>query len=490
MGRNLCKLHPQWRQASALAETMKILCNRLGKAGANTGDVLVLFEGRNFDEPRLCVCGRVFCLLSRASWSPKFQDWTMCEPNTAQDMGGASVDFPLEVRLSLAPLKLRMPFADSAIGLHHETSDDLALNLISRARSWRLRVCKYDLLSAMAMRVTGLEPAAEFDLQVGMRGARPDRAATGQRVDTNILAIQALCDLGDPLADAGREARCASVGRRGAGTQSQGLQYRAPGHGASTAPGPDELLRPHRQGRNRNMTSNNESGDDSTEDEVCLASLLEQPLEMNQGLVDLADGLLIPEVEEHIDLLAPGCPIDCDEPPAPVFRTEEAAAGVAASSAQGTEAAGERDLPAAPADMGSAAEALVEFGHVVELAASADGPQRFEANASAAPPPPQQPPVEEQPPQYPPIPDGPEGWTMSPHGYVFGGGRYRGRITCFGSNVSVKCAAHGCGKLKGRKKITDGQLAQWLARGDEECQVDASATRDAMARRHVAMFPL
>ena len=77
---------------------------------------------------------------------------------------------------------------------------------------------------------------------------------------------------------------------------------------------------------------------------------------------------------------------------------------------------------------------------------------------------------------------------MTAKGYVFcDQHRFRGRITSWGKNVSVKCAVHGCSKAKGRAKVTDGQLAEWLRRGVEEVPVVLGDPKAAQ-RRHEAMF--
>lgn len=57
------------------------------------------------------------------------------------------------------------------------------------------------------------------------------------------------------------------------------------------------------------------------------------------------------------------------------------------------------------------------------------------------------------------IPGGPLGWTMTPKGYVFcDQQKHRGRITAWKSNVSVKCAAHGCGKARRGRTSPMGSL--------------------------------
>lgn len=109
---------------------------------------------------------------------------------------------------------------------------------------------------------------------------------------------------------------------------------------------------------------------------------------------------------------------------------------------------------------------------------------------AAKPPPPPPAPQAEPSACGPPIPDGPPGWTMTPKGYVFDAdARHMDRITAWGKNVSVKCALHNCSKAKGRHKISDGDLAKWLARGVAECGLGQGKTIEQLRCSHQAMFP-
>lgn len=58
----------------------------------------------------------------------------------------------------------------------------------------------------------------------------------------------------------------------------------------------------------------------------------------------------------------------------------------------------------------------------------------------------------------------------------------------FGPNVSVRCTLHGCSKVKGRAKVSNGQLATWLQRGVNECGVSEDAPVAKQKVRHTAMF--
>lgn len=89
------------------------------------------------------------------------------------------------------------------------------------------------------------------------------------------------------------------------------------------------------------------------------------------------------------------------------------------------------------------------------------------------------------------VPGAPAGWSMTPAGYIFGPDHvYRGRITCFRSNVSIKCQEHGCGRLTKRVRVSDAQLIAWLAAGVEQCGVSAETPVPDLARKHMLLFPL
>lgn len=86
-GRNVCPLHPDYKFITTMHNTMRHLCDKLGKAVVDTTDVLVLFEGDGTRSPGAGPVIRHFAVLTHVSFSPKFQEWTLCEP--AGGGGGA-----------------------------------------------------------------------------------------------------------------------------------------------------------------------------------------------------------------------------------------------------------------------------------------------------------------------------------------------------------------------------------------------------------------
>lgn len=93
LGRPVCKTHPKHKHLSQIHDAMKVMTDRLGKDVVATGDVLCLFEGAHPDGAH-----EVFALLTRASYSPKFQDWTLCKP-LATEVGRGALEFPVLVEL-------------------------------------------------------------------------------------------------------------------------------------------------------------------------------------------------------------------------------------------------------------------------------------------------------------------------------------------------------------------------------------------------------
>jgi len=78
-------------------------------------------------------------------------------------------------------------------------------------------------------------------------------------------------------------------------------------------------------------------------------------------------------------------------------------------------------------------------------------------------------------------------------GYVFSNeNRLLGRISSWGTSVSVKCQAHGssCNLAKGRRKFTDDELFEWLGRASEIAVPEIATTSElrAAAARHKALF--
>lgn len=174
LGRPVCKTHPKHKHLSQIHNAMKVMTDRLGKDVVATGDVLCLFEGAHSDGAH-----EVFALLTRASYSPKFQDWTLCKP-LATEVGRGALEFPVLVELDSRLLPaLPGGLATAATTLRTETSDYLALRLSEMALEWRLRVCRYGLLSPARMRVVGVDPGEAFDIRCGSAGGNDRRGQQG-----------------------------------------------------------------------------------------------------------------------------------------------------------------------------------------------------------------------------------------------------------------------------------------------------------------------
>lgn len=510
LGRNLCPDNPAFQQIMSIQAAMTTMCNKLGKVATSTGDILLLFEGTpsvlGTSASSMC---RAFALLSHVSQSPKYQDFTMVVPDEGQELNEEALPLPLKVSIALSVVPLDvLGEAPATLGLHHETSCDFASALARRAPHWRIRVCKYTLLSPMRMLVTGLEHAEGLDVRCGPR--RAARQQTRPGAASELSDVLALNDLGDPFASEGpKRAPLRCPGASGA---------RASGAVAQPQPGvlaDAPMRRNARQSEARGLElpgdGNGEemSADDEDTEAEDLSSLLEAPPPIDVALGHLAEGLLIPDVE-RADLGDPDLLLEAEGPLTEAFiqpgTTAEGTAQVA--SPEGLVASGNGpsadevgqavdsleevlDLAAALADIVPASE-IEASGHT--SASSGSAPAASSEGVAAEPPvePPTQPVIAEKPsPLGAPISGGPAGWTMSPAGYVFcENGRHRGRITSWGTNVSAKCALHGCSKAKGRNKITDGQLAAWLARGVSECGFGDGRSKEELKKQHITMFPL
>lgn len=56
----------------------------------------------------------------------------------------------------------------------------------------------------------------------------------------------------------------------------------------------------------------------------------------------------------------------------------------------------------------------------------------------------------------------------------------------------MKCQLRGgrCSKAKGRNRVTDAEMVEWLRRGMEQFPPTAGADLADLARRHMALPPL
>lgn len=498
LGRNVCRNHPDHDAVTRLHLAMKTMIDRLGKATADSGEVLFLFEGTQL-KPLAEGPGpayRVFALLSQVTWSPRFCDWTLCVAEPVAATATADLQLPVLVDLETSPVQLApIQVGGPQIGLRHETSDDLALHLSAMAWQWEIRICQYALVSPMRMKVTGFENNPVFCVKCDLqsRVARTPRPTAGLSKElAEALALNA--ELQGSAASGGRgrgRGAAKATHRHGAahavqplGPRSSAAELVAVGSSrAETMEGADDL----------DKDDTFEGDGASSEDEggvlvVGLAELLEGQPAIDEEMRSLTEGLLLPKVDRGALMAADLAAEDAWLPDVPTsigIADLVAGAGSASSGAQAPAAAAsslDQALEGLDSVVGMAVDlscnADVQDGQP-STAAAASSSSAAEGGASLASPPaalaavpddPQGPLAAPPPPKAQvgePIADGPIGWAMTDRGYVFDAdGRHRGRITMWGTSVSVKCTAHGCSKAKGRAKVTNGQLAHWLARGD------------------------
>lgn len=494
LGRNICKHHRDFEKISLMQRALNTMCDRLGKTVAKSGEVLLLFEAPIGGGPDIA---RAFALMTGVSLSPKFQDFTMCHAESGAALGEADLVLPLQLVLVLAGLPLVIP-GESAVGLQHMTSSELLLSLLAQAPQWRMRICKYTLLTPMQMVVTGLEGAEQFDLLCG--GHQPKAARIGQRRNAastaaELEAVFALNDLGDPML----------LGARHGAKQLGGDMQQ---EGTGPAPLADGPMR-RRQRQRKTLPPEDpeafgEASDLDAEAEECFEDLLEAPPLVYAELLERGADLLTQPVH-NADLMAPDLALGEDDLLPQAFQEDggnlpPAAVGAASSSGSGL---------ARPSD--ASASAIESLGGVLDLVAELADIMPEEDGGNGLPPGspvgeapasvPEAPAADAQPePLAPPPPrpavgapiaDGPEGWTMDALGYIFClEGVNRGRITGWGKSVSVRCRAHGCSKAKGRAVVTNGQLAHWLARGIAECAWTPGRDTNELKQQHIAMFRL
>lgn len=426
-GRNVCKHHPAFARISALQAALSTLCDRLGKSVVSTGDILLLLEGV-VPEGALVPPERVFALISAVSFSPKFQDFVLCRPKLSAMVGQDALQLPLHVSLGLAPFPLEIPGVGGGAGLHHKTSSELCEDLCGQAPEWRIRVCKYQILSPMQMLVKGFEGSAELDVLCKLDAAGRRTGPRRRPAPAEVTAALALNDLGDPVRQGAQSALFLplqqDIGNPGAAAAQEG-------QGAADA-------------ADDNAAEVDQSDAERTEDEPGAAdttsaaplALLEEPPLVDIALRDLSAGILIEAVERE-DLMAPELCLDADEPlqdslgPAtvanktaasgkqsPSVASSAAPAGTSAASAVAT-LDGVLDLAAALADILDEPEATTSANTTTTsgsglASSSTDGPSAAsEGHAMEPPPIAAAPPAVVAPALGAAIPDGPTGWTMT-----------------------------------------------------------------------------
>lgn len=488
-GRNICKLHPRHMHMSSIHAGIQSLVDRVGPAASRSCDIVAVFEGTGLREPMASAgpVDRVIALLASASFQPKFSDWVVCKPSASSALASSmELEFPVLVELAFAPTPLPSPSGElhgDAVCLQHVTSDELSMMLSGRAEAWHIRSCEYELLSPLQMRLTNFVAEATLHIRCGS-GVRTAPSAGRGRLPPDlaeVLELNALCAQGRPSRPRTRAPRV-----RQPPHERRSANASAGADRDSAAPIAD--FQP-------------EADPDEGEDEDFLGAFdfeadVLRPDGVDRELAALADGLVFCEDADANEDLEEA-DVDAHLVPDVGFlagdllsqdsgRQAQLAAGIDAmgeimsnaAEMSGISVGGEPEAVAASSSSGPSTLA----GGATAPIAGEPAAQELQAVSVVPPPPP--PLVGVQ------IEGGPQNWSMTPKGHVFcDAGRLRGRITMWGTNVSVKCQAHGCSKAKGRTKVADGALAQWLRRGIEECPVNEQTPKDVAARRHLSMFP-
>lgn len=494
LGRNLCALHPNFDEIMKIHTSMVRLCERVGKQAMKTGDTLVIFEALQLRAGGADSQAKVFALATNMTYSPKFVDWTICHVVSEGRLGiGVPLSFPLEVDIGFQRADLGHPALAAVDIIEHETSAELSRRLFELSGEWRLRVAQYDLVSPLRMRVVGVEPAPQFDMRCSASGSAPV-AQVARKGDKSLNSeLQDALNLNAMLDDAAPTSRRSTSSAIGAGRAHRSRSHKA--------------HRRHAEGgeSDREDIFGSDSEEDLPEDD-CQQMLVQQP-QIDCRLEELSADILMPAVDRG-DLLAadmeqemaaatldggqvvPG-ELDVQEglgastegggPSASISDGIDAAVGVLNLAAElaGVMAEDEGEAKAS----GAASSASASADPLVTADAASGGEASKSVDAG-------NPPLVGS-----AVPGGPDGWSMSPSGYIFcPAGRHRGRITTWGkANVSIRCALHPkCSQAKGRSKVSDGQLVHWLARGVAECMPSGEPGRSAkeMAIKHASLFSL
>lgn len=240
--RNLCKERLR-RRGSDLEKAQdamhKALCSwadAWGKAEANSATKLVLIESSgNADSSGAVATSRVWALLVKAVFSPKFQLW--CEvgtkPEPVPDASPAALSFPVQVALVPSAGRVCPNLQAPSI----MTSDEFALRLVEigvghRLAAWEMEYTLPDKPDLLHMVVAGRGPALALQPREGQPGARSRNDAL-----LEVRALGQVNDSADHVVLRHRSARNRTrepTGRgrgRGKGAPSEELLPEAANHG-------------------------------------------------------------------------------------------------------------------------------------------------------------------------------------------------------------------------------------------------------------------
>ncbi len=489
--RNSCNLNPLHVEIDAICEQGNRLCRRLGVEVARSVDVLVMFEGTELRGPQPGVAvHRIFGLLSMVSYSPQFQVYTLCEPVGDVNVQRPVLTFPLTVRICTGASCLEAYGYTGLLGLSfkHSTSDELAETFVALASSWALRLCDYEMVDAMQMKLVGLKDLPE-----------PERAPAMDSLVRSALLLQQPVSRGRGRSASARGGRGTDARRgrgrgRSAPARSRGSTGRLDASGSVVAAHARPVLHDWVDDQ-----------PDETEGPV-EADPEGQPHEhVCRALLDVSEGLMIPAVEGGLydaedapsegddELAVMHVGPDIDDPSASassaaptidhgvvrdIFRDVDAALaveGLIPDLAQ----------PSIPTTSGTA---TAEFSGPAVLAASSASAPAASSHEPMVPPAP----IGEAPADIAADSDPLRGWRISEKGgHVFTAeNRYVGIITSWGKNISCKCRldhTSKCTLAKTKAKVSQRDLMLWLHKG-QAIQVPPSGPTESHADEHRGMF--
>lgn len=240
VGHGICQQQASFREATRLHDKLRELCDAIGRPAAKSGDTLFLFEGDpdGATDPGQGQRLWFFSLLSNISYNPKFQDWTHCRTADDSMIGAQVLQFPIEIDLEFAamPGALDEEGPLGGISLRHEGSGELSTRLVALSRSWRVRLCRYRLVSPVRMRVEAVEGPEHPEACFGPKYGAPsmDRARE-ERLSKEVSAAISLSRSGDPF--------CAEPRRLAGGRGAPAGRGRSHGPSKRAAPKPSSSSR-------------------------------------------------------------------------------------------------------------------------------------------------------------------------------------------------------------------------------------------------------
>ena len=194
---NVCREHALTADAAAKLDAvvgkMKGWVRHLPTHDQNAASQLVCFEGSDGDGDGAVAVA--FALLVLVKHSPKMQFWSRCrhvlaDGSTLAPWIGQMPECPFVVRISdrVGRLCSRKDGGGDMRSVDIFTSDELALELVSAKRSWRLFPMSYTLV----------EGASLMDMQALARGDPFDCAVAVRAPKAQLVKLPMEFDMGDP----------------------------------------------------------------------------------------------------------------------------------------------------------------------------------------------------------------------------------------------------------------------------------------------------